>query len=234
MIPWETLDTVRVAGSGEVLRLARRGGEFSITIDGRELMNSRQHASEDALAELGCEGIRQRKEPRVLIGGLGMGFTLAAALRQVGPSGRVDVAELVPAVVEWNRGPLGEVAAYPLSDRRSTVLLRDVTDVIFEARDCYDAILLDVDNGPDAPLVSGNQRLYDGNGLLAARRALKAGGVLAVWSAAGPCRPFTNRLRRSGFDAREAQVRSRGRQGGARHTIWVARVPSGRSRKGPA
>jgi spermidine synthase len=184
-------------------------------------MNSRVHGSEDALAELACAKIADNPCPRVLIGGLGMGYTMAAALKRLDDTAHVVVAELVPAVVEWNRGPLSDLAGHPLEDCRATVCEADVAAMIMAARKEYDAVLLDVDNGPQGLTRQDNDWLYSRSGLDAAYGALKPGGVLAVWSA-GPDRKFTKLLTQSGFDVEEVRVRARGARGGARHTIWIS------------
>jgi spermidine synthase len=184
-------------------------------------MNSRVHGSEDALAEHSCARLADRVKPRLLIGGLGMGFTLAAALRHVGDRAQVVVAELVPAVVAWNRGPLGAQAGHPLQDPRVTVREGDVARIIKAEPQAYDAILLDVDNGPEGLTREQNDWLYGMNGLTAAYAALRPQGVLAVWSA-GPDRDFMQRLRKLGFEVDEVRVRARGSKG-ARHVIWFAR-----------
>ncbi len=222
MIQWELLDAAAVRDAGAELHLYRRGGEFSIRLEGRELMNSRVHDSEEALGRLASERVADRPCARVLVGGLGMGFTLAAALSKLGPDAEVVVSELVPKVVSWNRGALGELAKYPLRDPRVAVRAIDVAKLLDVERDRYDAILLDVDNGPEALPHSGNHWLYERAGLAAALGALCSGGVLAVWSA-GPNRAFTERLRAVGFEVEEIQVRARGYTRGARHTIWFAR-----------
>lgn len=228
MIPWQLLDSAQVPGEKGVLRLYRRGGEFSIRVDGSELMNSRLHGSEDAMAELACARIASLPSPRVLIGGLGMGFTLAAALKRIGAEGRAVVAELVPAVVAWNRGPLGALAGHPLNDTRVTVREADVAQILRADHAAYDAILLDVDNGPRGLTRQGNDRLYTRAGLLAAFTALRPRGVFALWSA-GPDRAFTRLLSETGFDVAEERVRSRGPRGGGFQTIWIAgrAVPPG-------
>jgi spermidine synthase len=201
------------------MQLMRRGRELAILVDGRQLMSSLVHGSEDALADLACDRLR-RPDARILVGGLGMGFTLAAALRRLGPEGRVTVAELVPAVVGWNRGPLGAVAGYPLADARAAIAEGDVADVVRSEAGAWDAILLDVDNGPIALTRSTNAWLYTWQGLDAAHRALRPGGVLGVWSAA-PDRGFTRRVDRAGFEVEALEVRSRGARGGHRHVVWV-------------
>ena len=223
MTPWLLLDSVPVPGNGGELRLYRRGDEFSIKLSGRgELMNSRAHGSEDALAEQTCARLAEGGEPRLLIGGLGMGFTLAAALRFIGKQGRVEVAELVPAVVAWNRGPLGEPAGHPLWDPRVTVYAGDVARILRTGQPVYDAILLDVDNGPEGLTRKENDWLYGMDGLNAACASLRPRGVLAVWSA-GPDQDFLQRLRKTGFEVDEVCVRARGSKG-ARHVIWFARA----------
>ncbi len=222
MIPWILLDSAPVPGNGGELRLYRRGDEFSIRIAGHgELMNSRIHGSEDALAEQTCARLVDRSEPRLLIGGLGMGFTLAAALQRIGDPARVVVAELVPAVVAWNRGPLGEHAGHPLQDPRVAVREGDVARILNTQQSAYDAILLDVDNGPEGLTRKENDWLYSMDGLSAAYAALRPRGVLAVWSA-GPAPDFLQRLRKLGFEVEELRVRARGSKG-SRHVIWFAR-----------
>jgi spermidine synthase len=220
MNPWVLLDEVNVPGDGDAMKLYQRAFEFSISVKNEELMNSRMHGSEDALAELACRKVAGRDKPRVLIGGLGMGFTLRAALDHLGSSAEVVVAELVPAVVKWNRTHLAELAKKPLDDPRTTVRESDVGLVIKEKAGIYDAILLDVDNGPDALTHKGNDRLYTRGGISAAKAALKPGGILGVWSAE-PDRSFSKRLRGAGFKVEEVTVRARGTKG-RRHTIWMA------------
>lgn len=224
MIPWSLIDRAQVPGGGE-LRLMRRGPEFSIKLDGNELMNSRLSGSEQALATLACAAITPRGQPRkelkMLIGGLGMGFTLRAALNALPANARVDVAELVPAVVAWARGPMAEIHGDSLSDGRVHIHETDVGALISAEASAYDAILLDVDNGPDGLSRPGNDTLYDAAGLSAAHRALRPGGVLAVWSSA-PDQAFTRRLRGAGFGVDEKRARAHG-AGGARHVIWLAR-----------
>lgn len=222
MTPWVLLDSAAVPGDAGELRLYRRGDEFSIKVKGgSELMNSRVHGSEEALAEHGCAGLVERIQPRLLIGGLGMGFTLAAALRHVGGKAQVVVAELVSAVVEWNRALLGEHAGHPLEDPRVTVREGDVAGILSDEQQAWDAILLDVDNGPEALTHKDNGWLYSVDGLNAAYAALRPQGVLAVWSA-GPDKVFLQRLRKVGFDVDEVRVRARGSKG-ARYIIWLAR-----------
>ena len=220
MIPWEFLESAQVPGNGGELGLYRRDTEFSIRVGNRELMNSRLHGSEEALAELACARIAGRPRPRILIGGLGMGFTLAAALRRLG-EGRVTVAELVPTVVAWNRGPLAALAGHPLQDARVAVYEVDVAQILRATHQAYDAILLDVDNGPEGLARRENDWLYARPGLEAAHTALRPAGVLAVWSAA-PNQAFAQRLRRVGFTVDEVHVPARSSGKGRRHTIWLA------------
>jgi spermidine synthase len=204
------------------MQLYRSGEVFSIKIPGRgDLMNSRVHGSEKALAELACERIGRERKPRLLIGGLGMGFTLAAALKTVGPDASVVVAELVPEVVDWNRTLIGAPAGHPLADPRSSVYVGDVADVIRREVNGFDAILMDVDNGPEALVRRDNDWLYSDAGLRATRAALRPHGVLAVWSAS-PDSAFSKRLLRAGFDVREHVVRPHRAGKGPRHVIWVA------------
>jgi spermidine synthase len=221
MTPWILLDSAQVPGNGGELRLYQRGDEFSIKITGRgELMNSRVHGSEDALAEQTCARLAGCLKPRLLIGGLGMGFTLAAALRHVGDTAQLVVAELAPAVVAWNRGLLGECAGHPLQDPRVIVREKDVARVLKAGQQAYDAILLDVDNGPEGLTRKENDWLYGMDGLNAAYAALRPQGVLAVWSA-GPDQGFSQRLRKVGFEVDEVRVHAHGSKG-ARHIIWCA------------
>ena len=220
MIPWIQLGKAPVPGGGE-LRLMRRGGEFSIRLGVKELMNSRLSGSEEALATLACARIHDRPRPRVLIGGLGMGFTLRAALGALGADARIEVAELIPAVAQWAESEMAEIFAGSLRDPRVRVELTDVAELIAAGGAAYDAILLDVDNGPEGFTRRANDRLYDARGLAAARAALRPGGVLAVWSS-GPDRKFTQRLRDAGFATEEIATRARGARGGARHVIWIA------------
>jgi len=224
VIPWENLDRARAPGGAE-LSLHRRGDEYVIRVGGSDLMNNRQHGSEDALAELGCAGLGTAPRARVLIGGLGMGFTLRAALDRLAPTAAVEVAELVPAVIAWNRGLLAPLAGAPLEDPRVTVHTGDVVALIAGSRDRYDAILLDVDNGPDALTSPSNARLYGVNGLARIRTALAPHGILGVWSAADDVR-FTARMARAGYEVRVERVLARHnarRPRGKRHVIWIAR-----------
>jgi spermidine synthase len=221
MIPWVQLDTAKVPGGG-ALRLMRRGDEFSIMAGAATLMNSRMSSSETALAELACDRLRGRRNCNMLIGGYGMGFTLRAALAGLGADAKVLVAELVPAVMTWARGPMAELTAGGLSDPRVSIREADVAGVIASARASYDAILLDVDNGPDGFSRGANNRLYDLRGLEAARKALRPKGLLAVWSAA-PSTAFAGDLRQAGFAVEEIKARANKGRGG-RHVIWAATV----------
>jgi spermidine synthase len=221
MIPWEKLDTARVPGTDGELRLMRRGTEFSIMLGTNELMNSRLSGSEAALATLAAKRIEQVANPRVLIGGLGMGFTLRAALGVFGSKAQIVQAELVPAVVAWARGPMAEIFGDSLGDPRVNIREGDVAEIIRSHRGAFDAILLDVDNGPEGLTRKGNDALYSSAGLKAAHTALQPGGVLAVWSS-GPNPAFAKRLRSAGFDVNEVNIRATGRGGGARHVIWIA------------
>ena len=184
-------------------------------------MTSRVHGSEEALAKLACEPIAGRPAPRVLVGGLGMGYTLAAALASLGSSALVEVAELVPEVVAWNRGSLAHLAGQPLDDPRVTVRLGDFARTLRSEPGGYDAIMNDVDNGPRGIILDDNNWLYSTAGLAATRAALRPGGVLTVWSV-GPDERFTARLRRTGFTARAVDIRDQGGRKGRRHTVWVA------------
>jgi spermidine synthase len=221
VIPWILLDSAPVPGGSSELRLLRRGAEFSIRLGREELMNSRLSGSEEALATLACEKIRSRKAPRLLIGGLGMGFTLRAALASLGSDAAIIVAELVPAVVKWARGPMTGVFGASLADPRANVHENDVGRLIRSSHAAFDAILLDVDNGPEGLTRHSNDALYDLSGLAAAHAALRPGGVLAVW-AARPDLKFTQRLRKAGFTVDEVTVRANKSRSGAKHTIWIA------------
>jgi spermidine synthase len=220
MIPWILIDTASVPGGGE-LRLKRRGAEFSIMLGSTELMNSRLSGSEEALARLACERLQSRAAPKVLIGGLGMGFTLRAALAELPPDARVVVAELVPAVIRWARGPMAEIFGGSLDDPRVALHEGDVGALIAATTAGFDAILLDVDNGPEGLSRSGNDALYDLAGLGLARRALRPGGILAVWSSARNA-AFTQRLHRAGFTVEEVTARAHAGRRGAKHAIWLA------------
>jgi spermidine synthase len=226
MIPWLQIDSARVPGSDVELRLMRRGADFSMMLGQNELMNSRLSGSEEALATLACRRIEAVKRPHLLIGGLGMGFTLRAALAVLGPEARITVAELVPAVIAWARGPLAGIFGDSLNDPRANILSADVVEVIQSSPAAFDAILLDVDNGPEGLIRKANNALYSLKGLKAIRAALRPRGVLAVWSS-GPNPAFTRRLRDAGFDANEVGVRATTKRSGAHHVIWFATKPEG-------
>lgn len=218
--PWRLIDRAQVPNQPEVMELVQRGEEFVLRVGGRELMSSRVHGSEDALADLACDKVGESPEARILIGGLGMGFTLAATLRRLGPEARVVVAEFVAAVVAWNQGVLGELAGFPLQDPRVRVHEGDVAELIRAEPSAWDAILLDVDNGPTGLTQSANDWLYSVQGLKTAFGALRPGGVLGVWSA-GADAGFTRRMTCAGFDVVAEDVRSRGARGGRRHVVWI-------------
>jgi len=221
MIPRILLDTAPIPGSDKELRLYQHAKDFSIDISGEgELMSSRVHGSEEALAELSCKRIAGRAKTRILIGGLGMGFTLASALQYLGSEAEVVISELVPKVVEWNRGILGGEAGNPLLDKRVVVRVGDVAGIIKAEKRSFDAILLDVDNGPSGLTHQDNNWLYSDFGLEASYRALKQGGILSVWSA-GPDLKFTRRLRYVGFKVEEVLVHAHGKKGG-KCLIWLA------------
>ncbi|ETI63890.1 spermidine synthase [Sphingobium sp. C100] len=220
MTPREYLGSAAVPG-GQELKLYRRGGDFMIVLERNELMSSRMSGSEKQLALMTIERLTGRAAPRLLIGGYGMGFTLRAALGALDATARLTVAELVPEIIQWARGPMAELAAGCLDDPRVTLVLDDVVTVIAAGRGSYDAILLDVDNGPDGLTAAANDRLYSGHGLETARAALKPGGILAIWSA-GSDDAFTRRLRGAGFAVDEVAVRARDNGKGPRHVIWFA------------
>jgi spermidine synthase len=221
MIPWLQIDTARVPGADVELRLMRRGAEFSMMLGPNELMNSRLSGSEEALATFACKRIEGVKRPHLLIGGLGMGFTLRAALAVLESEARITVAELVPAVIAWARGPMAGMFGDSLDDPRTSILSADVVAVIQSHASAFDAILLDVDNGPEGLIRRANDALYNTKGLKAIRRALRPSGVLAVWSS-GPNALFPKRLGDAGFDVNEVAVRATTRRSGARHVIWFA------------
>ena len=221
MRPWTLLGTANVPGGGAALRLMQRGDEFVIMAGTNPLMNNRMSGSEEDLATLSWARIAGRASAHILIGGLGMGFTLRAALAAMPADVRITVAEIVPAIVEWARGPLAPIFAGSLDDPRVAIEIADVVPVIGRAKARYDAILLDVDNGPEGLSRDGNDRLYSLAGLARARAALRPGGVLAVWSA-HPDANFTARLAGAGFRAEEIATRARHGGKGARHTIWLA------------
>jgi spermidine synthase len=222
MKPRELISTAKVPGGVE-LRLVRHGDDHMIMVDGNELMSSRVGGSEEALAVMTCERLREGIEPHLLIGGYGMGFTLRAALAKIGPRARVTVAELVPEIIDWARGPMLALTAGCLDDPRVRLVAGDVAAEIAAAAKRYDAILLDVDNGPSGLVRAANDGLYSRNGLAKAKAALKPGGILAIWSAA-PDAAFTRRLDQAGFKVDEVVVRARSNGKGPRHVIWFAGV----------
>jgi spermidine synthase len=230
VIPQETLGTAQIPGQAGAIQLCRHDRDFSFRVHGTELMTSREHGSEELLAELALASLPSTDSIRVLVGGLGMGFTLARALQLVGAAARVEVVELVPEVISWNREWLGELNGHPLSDPRVTALTGDVLQRIRNAKADYDAILLDVDNGPEGLTRPANDRLYDVAGLAAARVALRPGGVLAIWASTSDAR-FAKRLRSAGYESREEGVRARLNRGPHR-TIWIATArPRGSRRR---
>jgi spermidine synthase len=221
VIARELLGTATIPGGGEELRLFRRGGDYMIVLDRNELMSSRMSGSEEALATLTIARLRGCAAPHLLIGGYGMGFTLRAALAALPHDARITVAELVPEIIEWARGPMAALAAGCLDDKRVDVDIADVGSLIGQASGTYDAILLDVDNGPDGLVRRANNGLYSRSGLAAAKTALKPGGILAIWSAA-PDKPFARALADAGFAVDEVAVRARSNGKGAKHVIWFA------------
>jgi len=229
VIPWSHLGSAEMPGGG-ALRLMQRGAEFSIMLGSIELMNSRRSGSEEMLATLACKKITDRREAHILVAGLGMGFTLRAVLAALGDDARVNVAELVPSVVAWARGPMAEIFGGCLEDPRVRIIEGDVGCVIKSGRATYDAILLDVDNGPEGLTRKANDDIYGIDGLRAAHAALRPGGMLAVWASA-PNRQFANRLNDTGFTVDEVNLRANGKRGGARHVIWIATNDRGRHRK---
>ena len=224
MIPWEEIDRAKVPGIVGEVTLMKRGSEFSIRTAGSELMNSRLHGSEELLAELAFNRIKGKSGIRILIGGLGMGYTLAAALKQSEPDTHITVSELIPAVVRWNREHLGHLAGMPLDDPRVTVEEEDVAETIRKTKSAWNAILLDVDNGPGGLTRKANDRLYDRAGLRTSFSALRRGGILAVWSS-GADEAFTRRLKQCGFQTETLPVRARKSGKGGRHIIWLAGKP---------
>ena len=218
---WEKLGEAPIPGSDRSLTLHRDKDDFYIRISGGgELMSSRRHGSEDALGYLPCRKLDNPDKARVLIGGLGMGFTLAAVLGVVGKRAEVTVAELIPGVIEWNRGPLGECSGRPLEDSRTRVFAGNVADVLSAKRSYFDVIAMDVDNGPEGLTQSDNDRLYDLQGIASAKKSLKPGGILAYWSA-GRDPSFRKRLAQCGLQVEETMVHAHGRKG-PRHCIWLA------------
>ena len=224
MIAWETLDRVSIPGQEKEMTLQKRGEEFSIRIAGTELMNSRVHGSEEALARLTCTRIPPRSAMRILIGGLGMGFTLAAALKHTQNDAKIVVSELIPAVILWNREFLGHLSGMPLDDPRVQVKQEDVAKTIKHKKSFWDAVLLDVDNGPEGLTQKENNLLYSSTGLKSAFDALRPGGVLSVWSA-GDNEAFTRRLNQCGFYTEKMMIRARNSKKGGRHILWFAQKP---------
>lgn len=224
MIPWQELGKAHIPGEKGELILRKRDTEYSIRTATTELMNSRVHGSEDALAELTCKRLQNRSALNILVGGLGMGFTLGAALEHSGSDTHITVSELVPTVINWNREHLGHLAGFPLNDPRVSVQQGDVVKTIMSKKSAWDAILLDVDNGPDGLTRESNERLYGISGLKNAFFALRPGGILAVWSCA-PDEGFTRRLKKCRFQTEIVTVRSRKPGKGRRHTIWLATKP---------
>lgn len=220
MIPRLLIDSAPIPGGGGELRLIQRGDDFWIMLGANALMSTRLRGSEEALATLACERIAGRKRPALLIGGLGMGFTLRAALGALPGDAKVEVSELVPAIVKWAKGPMAHVHGGSLDDPRVQVIESDVGDLIAAARSSYDSILLDVDNGPDALSRATNDRLYDLAGLHRAKAALRPGGLLAIWSAAADP-PFSRRLAKAGFAVEEVTVRAHAGRKGTKHMIWL-------------
>lgn len=218
MLPRVEIARADVPGGSAPLRLIRRGAEYSIMLDGNELMNSRLSGSEEALATLSIEALKGRIAPHLLIGGLGMGFTLRAAIA-ASEDARITTVELVPAVIDWARGPLAEIFDGSVDHPRVTVTQADVGAVIAAAQNAYDVIMLDVDNGPDGLTKRSNNQLYGASGLRAAHKALTPGGVLAIWSAAGDPH-FARRMEEAGFSVETHHARAN-RGKGARHTIWI-------------
>jgi len=221
MIPRELIGTAAVPG-GQDLQLFRRGDDFMIVLDRNELMSSRMSGSEEALAMMTCARLDMARAPHLLIGGYGMGFTLRAALAGLPPEARVTLVELVPEIIAWARGPMAAMTAGCLDDPRVQLISGDVAAAIGAAQRAYDAILLDVDNGPDGLVRAANDQIYSIRGLALARAALKPGGVLAIWSAA-PDEAFTRRLKHAGFKVEEVSVRARSNGKGPKHVIWFAR-----------
>lgn len=219
MIPTVVIEKV-VSPNGGAMVLTQHGNDFVIRVDGIELMGSRNHGSEDALGKLACQPVLGKTAPHVLIGGLGLGYTLRAALDVLPADAKVDIIELVADVIRWNETVLGHLANHPLRDPRVTLIHADVADVLAAAAQKYDAVILDVDNGPDALTQDSNVALYRLKGLQMIYQALRTGGLLAVWSGF-PSKTFTAWLGKAGFAARCETIRSQFR-GGMRHYIWFA------------
>ena len=222
MIAWELLARATTP-EGTDLVLQRRGHEFMILANGKDLMSSAMHGSEEALATFGLARAKTLAAPCVLVGGLGLGYTLRAALDELPAAATVVVAELLDAVVEWNRGPLADLAARPLEDHRTQVAMGDVAATLAQSPARFDAILLDVDNGPRAFTQEANAALYSNDGIALVKRALKPRGILAVWSAWDD-RKFEHRLRHLGFEVSTEEVRARLKKGGRRHVIFLGRL----------
>ncbi|HBS27816.1 MAG TPA: hypothetical protein DD827_11965 [Gammaproteobacteria bacterium] len=219
---WNKLGSAPIPGTKKVLNLFQSKDDFHIKLPGgHELMSTRKHGSEDALGSLPCERLHNSETASVLIGGLGMGFTLAAVLASVGTNAKVTVAELIPEVVEWNKGPLGDYSGNPLDDPRTDIQVIDVSELLRSKTNAYDVIALDVDNGPEGLTQDSNNWLYTTQGINAARNALKPKGILAYWSA-GADKAFHQKLKSCGFKVDEVMVYAHGNKG-ARHTIWLAR-----------
>lgn len=215
------LEGVRIHGDGATMRLSIKDGVYTIWVQDTELMSSSIHKSEDALARIVCGMLKDRDSAKILIGGLGMGYTLAAALKELGPKGQVVVAELMPKVLEWNRGVLGDLAGRPLEDPRVVVKIQDVAMSLQTELGEFDGILLDVDNGPEGLTRVSNDWLYSQEGIAAAYTALRPGGVLAIWSST-PDKTFGMRLRKAGFDVEERVVDSSNEERSDKHVIFLA------------
>jgi len=221
MIPWKKLDSTSTPDGKNEVVLLQRDQEFSIRVDGQELMNSRMNGSEKVLAKLACKPISNRQGARVVIGGLGMGFTLASALVHLQSHATVIQVELLPAMVQWHDQFLGHLCDHAVKDGRVEVVTQDIVHYLNNEKQTFDAIILDVDNGPEGLTQAGNNNLYDGAGLGMLKRRLTPGGILAVWSAKDSA-PFTQRLKSVGFDVRVHTVSARPNNKGGRHTIWIA------------
>jgi spermidine synthase len=219
MIPWKTLDRSPIPGGGE-LTLVQRGDEFAIRVNGAELMASRAHTSEERMAVVAFERLASVPKPRVLIGGLGLGYTLRAALDVFPSAATIVVAELVPAVVTWMRGPLAHLAGHPLDDRRTVVEVADAAAVLRASPGRFHALLIDIDNSPTTLIREGNASLYSTAGMASARKALAPGGVLVVWSA-GPDARFAERMRRAGFRVDVVRAYAHGDRRGHAYTLFV-------------
>ncbi len=217
------LDTAMIPDNGGELRLYQRDEHYTIEVVGimGELMTTAHHGSEDALAEIAINALKEPGKARILVGGLGMGFTLAASLKHTAPDGEVVVAELVPEVVKWNEGPMGEFAGRPMKDPRAKVVVTDVLELIRGEKGGFDAILLDTDNGPEGLTQARNNRLYSHRGLRSAYQSLRPNGILAVWST-HPDAPFTRRLGMAGFQVEEQKVYAH-RDKGTKHHLWFAK-----------